>query len=121
MNFINGPGNTYDPPGGADWCSTVKSRGIRIAVLYTTYVPMLAPPSGPMASGYNDGWYLNFDGAANGKGIKAFDTSADDQIATSLSTCASPGLFYEVQNDGDISAALSNLFEAAVQTAYLAK
>jgi hypothetical protein len=119
MNFINGPGNTYDAPAGSDWCTTVKNRGIRIAVLYTTYVPMLAPPSGPMASGYNDGWYLNFGG--NGNGIKAFDTSANDQIATSLQTCASPGLFYEVQNDGDISAALSNLFEAAVQTAFLAK
>jgi Flp pilus assembly protein TadG len=121
MNFINGPGNTYDPPGGIDWCTTVKNRGIRIAVLYTTYVPMLAPPSGPMASGYNDGWYLNFDGAGSGKGIKAFDTSANDQIATSLQACASPGLFHEVQNDGDISAALTALFNAAVETAYLLK
>jgi hypothetical protein len=119
MNFINGSGNTYAAPGGADWCTTVKSRGIRIAVLYTTYVPMLAPPNGPMAAGYNDGWYQNFGG--HGNGIEAFITSQNDQAATSLQACASPGLFYEVQSDGDISAALSNLFEAAVQTAYLAK
>jgi Flp pilus assembly protein TadG len=121
MNFINGPGNTYDPPGGNDWCTTVKNRGIRIAVLYTTYVPMLAPPNGPMASGYNDGWYLNFDGAGGGNGIKAFITSQNDQAATSLQACASPGLFHEVQNDGDISAALADLFNAAVETAYLLK
>ena len=119
MNFINGPGNQYAAPGGLDWCTTVKNRGIRIAVLYTTYVPMLAQPSGPMANGYNDGWYLNFGG--NGKGIKSFITSQNDQAATSLQSCASPGLFSEVQNGGDISAALNNLFDIAVQSAYLAR
>jgi Flp pilus assembly protein TadG len=98
-----------------DWCSMIKSRGIRIAVLYTTYVPMISPPM----TNYTSSWYKNFGGA--GQGINSFITATTDGAATSLATCASPGLFYEVQNDGDISAALSSLFQAAVQSAYLSK
>jgi Flp pilus assembly protein TadG len=115
MNYVNGSGNTYAAPGGADWCSAIKSRGIRIAVLYTTYVPMISPP----LSNYNSSWYMNF--MNSGAGISAFINASQDQAATSLQTCASPGLFYEVQNDGDISTALSSLFQAAVQSAYLSK
>jgi Flp pilus assembly protein TadG len=115
MNYINASGNTYAPPGGVDWCQTVKNRGIRIAVLYTTYVPMISPP----LTNYNSSWYKNFMGA--GKGISAFINATTDQAATSLQACASPGLFYEVQNDGDISAALGALFNMAVQSAYLSK
>lgn len=115
MNYINGSGNTYAAPGGADWCSTIKSRGIRIAVLYTTYVPMISPP----LSNYNSSWYMSFDNS--GAGISSFISATQDQAAASLESCASPGLFYEVQNDGDISAALASLFDAAVQSAYLSK
>ena len=115
MNYINGSGNTYAAPGGADWCSTVKSRGIRIAVLYTTYVPMISPP----LSNYTSFWYASFDNS--GAGISSFINASTDQAATAMQSCASPGLFYEVQNDGDISAALSSLFQSAVQSAYLSK
>jgi Flp pilus assembly protein TadG len=116
MNYANVSGNTYSAPGGNDWCSTIKNRGIRIAVLYTTYVPMLSPP---LANGYTSSWYKNFMGS--GSGIKAFIDGTTDQAATALQSCASPGLFYEVQNDGDISTALSSLFNMAVQSAYLSK
>jgi Flp pilus assembly protein TadG len=87
-----------------DWCSTVKNRGIRIAVLYTTYdaIP-------------NNGWYANFDGSGNG--ISSFQS----QIATQLQTCASPGLFFQVDTGGDISAAMSALFNSAVQSAYISQ
>jgi hypothetical protein len=81
-----------------DWCQTIKSRGIRIAVLYTVYNPLTSN------SWYNTYW-----------------SPIQSTIGTTLATCASPGLFYEVQNGGDISAALSQLFTAAVQSAYLAK
>lgn len=104
-----------DSNGGTDWCTTIKNRGIRIAVLYTTYVPMLSPP----LTNYSSGWYKNFNNAGNG--ISTFVSATNDQVATELESCASPGLFYEVQNDGDISAALSSLFQAAVQSAYLSK
>lgn len=81
-----------------DWCTTIKDRGIRIAVLYTVYNPLTAN------SWYNTYW-----------------SSIQPTIATQLQTCASPGLYYEVQTDGDISAALADLFNAAVETAYLSK
>jgi hypothetical protein len=42
-----------------------------------------------------------------------------NDISPTLSNCASPGLFYQVNVGGDISAALSNLFGAAVKTARL--
>ncbi|HTT84244.1 MAG TPA: pilus assembly protein TadG-related protein [Rhizomicrobium sp.] len=87
-----------------DWCSAIKNRGIRIAVLYTEYLPL---PT--------NAWYENFDNS--GLGISSFQS----QIATQLQTCASPGLYYEVETGGDITAALNSLFQIAVQTSYLSK
>jgi len=87
-----------------DWCSAVKNRGIRIAVLYTVYYPIPA-----------NGWYANFDGSGNG--ISSFQS----QIAGQLQTCASPGLFFEVSTGGDITAAMAALFNSAVQSAYIAQ
>jgi len=81
-----------------DWCTTIKNRGIRIAVLYTVYSSI---PS--------NSWYTNH--------VSPFQPN----IGPTLETCASPGLYFAVQSGGDISAALSTLFELAVQSAYLAK
>ena len=78
------------------WCDTVKNRGIRIAILYTEYLPL------PTNAWYNT-WIAPFQ----------------SNIAPTLQSCASPGLYYEVQTGGDISAALSALFQQAVQTAHL--
>jgi Flp pilus assembly protein TadG len=79
-------------------CTTVKNRGIRIAVLYTEYLPL---PT--------NGWYNSY--------ISPFQAN----IGTQLQSCASPGLYYEVTTGGDISAALADLFDLAVQSAYLSK
>lgn len=87
-----------------DWCSQIKNRGIRIAVLYTTYYPL---PT--------NGWYVNFDGSGNG--IASFQT----QIGPQLQACASPGLFFQVDTGGDISGALAALFTSAVQSAYISQ
>lgn len=87
-----------------NWCNTIKNRGIRIAVLYTEYLPL---PS--------NGWYTNFDGA--GAGISSFQPN----IGTQLQNCASPGLYTEVDSGGDITAALAALFNSAVQSSYLAR
>jgi hypothetical protein len=78
------------------WCTTIKNRGIRIAVLYTEYLPL---PTNT--------WYNTY--------ISPFQAN----IANQMQNCASPGLYYEVQTGGDISAALTNLFELAIKTAYL--
>jgi hypothetical protein len=42
-------------------------------------------------------------------------------IGPTLQSCASPGLYSKVQTGGDISAALANLFQYAVQSAYLSQ
>ena len=91
----NGRQQSVMDPG---WCNTIKARGIRIAVLYTTYMPL---PSNQ--------WYASW--------ISGFQSN----ISPTLQNCASPGLFYEVQTGGDISAAMTSLFNLAVQSAYLSK
>ena len=80
------------------WCTTIKNRGIRIAVLYTTYLPL------PTNS-----WYNTY--------IAPFQA----QIGPTLQNCASPGLYFEVKTDQDISAAMQALFQKAVATARLTK
>jgi len=79
-------------------CSTIKNRGIRIAVLYTEYLPL------PTNSWYN-----------------TYIAPIQNNIAPTLQSCASPGLYFEVDTGGDISAALAQLFQLAVQSSYLAK
>jgi Flp pilus assembly protein TadG len=80
------------------WCTIIKNRGIRIAVLYTTYLPL---PT--------NAWYNTY--------IAPFQPD----IGSNLQSCASPGLFFQVSTNGDISSALNTLFDNAVQTAYLNK
>ena len=80
------------------WCTTIKNSGIRIAVLYTEYLPL---PTNT--------WYNTY--------IAPFQAN----IAANMQSCASPGLFTQVTTDSDISAALSNLFQEAVLTARLTK
>jgi Flp pilus assembly protein TadG len=80
------------------WCTKVKNRGIRIAVLYTTYLPL------PTNS-----WYNTY--------IAPFQA----QIAGNMQGCASPGLFFQVSTDQDISAAMQALFQQTVATARLTK
>jgi hypothetical protein len=80
------------------YCTTIKNRGIRIAVLYTTYLPL------PTNS-----WYNSY--------IAPFQS----QIGPTLQSCASPGLYFQVSTNQDISSAMVALFDQAVKTAYLAK
>lgn len=78
------------------WCTTIKNRGIRIAVLYTVYLPL------PTNTWYND-----------------YIASFQANIAANMQNCASPGLYFSVTTNGDISSALQTLFEQAVSTARL--
>jgi Flp pilus assembly protein TadG len=82
-------------------CDTIKNRGIRIAVLDTQYLPASA----------SDSWSIS--------NVKTPYLSPTDKITPALTACASPGLFYQVTTDSDISAALTALFEQAVATAHL--
>jgi Flp pilus assembly protein TadG len=83
------------------WCSTIKNRGILIAVLYTTYLPLNVQP-------YYSNWYMGH--------VASFQPN----IGPALQSCASTGLYYQVSVDGDITAALNNLFQQAIfATAHL--
>ncbi len=83
-------------------CTTIKNRGIRIAVLYTEYLQL------------SDSWYTSRISQFNNP------SSSTGTIATRLQSCASPGLYASVQTGGDISAALTNLFiKVASSTASL--
>ncbi len=74
-------------------CTALKSNGYRIAVLYTTYLPLTG-----------DGWYDTW--------IRPFQS----EISTRMQDCASPGLFFEVSPTQGISDAMSTLFKRVVSS-----
>jgi hypothetical protein len=82
-------------------CTTIKNRGIRIAILYTEYLQLIN--LGPN-SNITDSWYMSW--------VDKYDEpqSSTGTIATNLQSCASPGLFADVTTGGNISDALTNLF-----------
>jgi Flp pilus assembly protein TadG len=82
-------------------CTAIKNRGIRIAVLYTTYLTL--PASGPGS----DSWST---------------TNVMPQVpsvAPAMQACASPGLYFEVTPTQGIGDAMNKLFQQAVATARL--
>jgi hypothetical protein len=85
-------------------CTTIKNRGIRIAVLYTEYLQL---PS--------DSWYMSEISQFNNPDSKT------GLIAQNLQACASsPDLFADVQSGQNISDALTQLFiKVASSTASL--
>jgi Flp pilus assembly protein TadG len=90
-------------------CTTIKARGIKIAILYTEYL-QLKTPNVPVT----DSWYMSW--------IDQYDEpkSSTGTIAQNLQACASPGFFSDVQTGGDISQALTDLFiKVASSTASL--
>lgn len=69
-----------------DACTAIKNRGIKIAVLYTSYIPM------------TDYTYVTY--------VKPFAS----KIPTALKSCASNNLFFEVGPDQGIPEAMQALF-----------
>lgn len=84
------------PP--ASWCTSIKARGIRIAVLYTEYLPL------PTNAFYN-----------------SYVSSFQPSIGPTLQSCASSGLYFKVTTGDDITAAMAALFNLTIQSAYLSK
>jgi len=88
-------------------CTTIKNRGVRIAVLYTEYLASSITGSG-----------LSF--------ANTVATSNVPYVETQLRACASTNsdgsqLFYKVSTGDDLSVALNKLFTMTVQTAHLVK
>ena len=75
-------------------CATLKKNGIKIAVLYTTYLPLTT-------NSFWTSWVRPY-------------TTPTDQVAANMQSCASPGLYFEVNSDQDINAAMLALFEKVV-------
>ena len=84
-------------------CTTIKARGIKIAVLYTTYLAL------PTNSWYNS-WIAPFNTGPYGP-------SPNSQIAKNMESCASPDLYFEVSPTQGISEAMNALFQKAVADA----
>ncbi|MBI5260532.1 MAG: pilus assembly protein [Bradyrhizobium sp.] len=93
-------------PLDASLCKAIKDRGIKIAVLYTTY---LALPT--------NNWYMKWLDAFN-KG--PYGPSPNSEIAQNMQSCASPGLYFEVSPTQGISDAMNALFQKAVADARIA-
>ena len=84
-------------------CTTLKNRGIKIAVLYTTYLAL------PTNAWYNT-WISPFN-------VGPYGPSPNSEIALNMSSCASPGLYFEVSPTQGISQAMNTLFQKAVADA----
>ncbi len=88
-------------------CTALKNRGIKIAVLYTTY---LALPT--------NGWYMTYIDPFN---QGPYSPSVNSQIAKNMESCASPGFYFEVSPTDGISEAMTALFNKVVQEARITK
>ncbi|MBB4103506.1 pilus assembly protein TadG-related protein [Allorhizobium borbori] len=80
-------GTRCQEPIDTKFCTPIKAQGVKIAVLYTTYLPLP-----------KNGWYNSW--------IKPFQT----EIATKMKECASDGLYFEVGLGSDLSEAMNALF-----------
>jgi hypothetical protein len=95
---------TVIPPNtvtSTDYCTTMKNRGITVAILYIPY--------GTIADA-NTSFASDEDGYANANIAK---------IPGALQTCASPNFFYTANTPADIDSALVAMFEQVVSTAHI--
>lgn len=84
-------------------CTAMKARGVKIAVLYTTYLAL------PTNAWYNQ-WIAPFNPGPYGP-------STNSEIAANMQACSSPGFYFEVSPTDGISQAMNTLFQKAVSTA----
>ncbi|WP_296516535.1 pilus assembly protein TadG-related protein [Rhodopseudomonas sp.] len=83
-------------------CTTIKNRGVIIAVLYIPYQPIQNPTS----------FANNEDFAVN---------AIIPNIPPTLKACASPNFFFTANTPADITAALNAMFNQALVTAHITK
>ena len=77
-------------------CDAIKARGVKIAVLYTTYLAIT-----------NNSWYTTY--------IAPWRST----IGTKMQACATSGYYYEVSSDANITDALNALFQKAIAASHL--
>ena len=95
---INDLGNAANGnSSGTNWCTTIKNRGVKIAILYTDYLPV---PT--------DSWYTGHIAPIL------------SDVGPALQACASPGLFYDAGVDAsNLGQDLAALFAAVTQSGHL--
>jgi len=91
-------GSRCQQPFNISMCTTIKNRGIMIAVLYTEYLPL------PTNSWYN-----------------TYVAPYQANLAGNMQSCASPGLYFGITTDDDITAAMQTLFQLAISSARLSQ
>ena len=116
----NGSGRYFGPMRSTEQtqCTAIKAKGIKIAILYTQYLP---------ESLVGDGWSQSNVAPflpAPPSPYVASGAGSSDQVVTALKSCASPGtngspLVQTVTANDDITTALQQLFSTALQTARL--
>jgi Flp pilus assembly protein TadG len=100
-------GNRCQSPINPALCTTIKNRGIKIAVLYTTYLAL------PTNNWYNT-WIAPFNAGPYNP------ASVNSEIAQKMQECASPGFYFEVTPTQGISEAMTALFQKAISDARIA-
>lgn len=95
----NGHSHYVSPMSTTD-CNTLLSKGVQVAVIYTTYLPIL-PANDP------DGDY------------PIFVQPIASQIQPDIQACASPGLFFTASDEASISAAFVSIFATVLGSARL--
>ncbi len=101
---LNGDGRCQEPI-TVSLCTAIKNRGIKIAVLYTTYLALTT-----------NSWYNSTIAPFN---AGPFGPSPNSLIAQNMQSCATPGLFFEVSPTQGISTAMNALFQKAVKSSHL--
>ncbi|ESQ77579.1 TadE/TadG family type IV pilus assembly protein [Asticcacaulis sp. AC402] len=94
--YSNGASCRRITPLDTTQCKAIKARGVKIAVLYTTYLPL------PTNAFYNA--YL------------AKYVTPTSQLALKMQECATEGLYFEVGPDQGISDAMNALFTKVISS-----
>jgi Flp pilus assembly protein TadG len=111
-NATLAPSKRCQQPLDTTACTALKNRGIKIAILYTEYLQLIASTTTGIQT--TDSWYMSW--------IDKYDEPdpSTGTIALNLQACASPGFYSHVQNGANITDALTNLFiKVASSTASL--
>ena len=116
----SGGGRYFGPLGSGELsqCTAIKAKGIKIAILYTQYLPESLV--GDSWSQSNVAPFLPSPPSP----YPAGNSGDSDQVLTKLQSCSSPGtngapLVQTVTADDDITTALQQLFSTALQAARL--
>jgi len=102
---------TYSPFTGSDpqifdtsLCTTLKNRGITIAVLYIPYQPIQNPTTFAGSEDIN---------------VNALIPPESNDVPNNLQSCASPTFYFTANTPTDIDTALKQMFDKATSTAHI--